>query len=147
MTRTFIFLIAVSVQSICLASTADIPLSHRKALQDISRFDQISATDRLPVPVLALCLDVNGRLAEPDNKWEPTDVIIDSTLPRHRLIWAVAGGGYYVVHYESGGRGHSYHILVAKQAEGEPQLVWHGTDGRFENFEIFLDTLRRSNRP
>jgi hypothetical protein len=64
------------------------------------------------------------------------------------LIWAVTDGDYYVVRYESGGVGHSFHILVARLKEGEsmPSFIWRG-DGRriqgpLKDYSAFLGVMR-----
>ena len=72
------------------------------------------------------------------------DAITDSSLPRKRLVWAVTNDKYYVVHYERGGRGHSFHILVAKlkMEEAKPELVWRGASFQLKDFKAFLDALK-----
>ncbi|MFA6356592.1 MAG: hypothetical protein WCY23_05730, partial [Candidatus Omnitrophota bacterium] len=77
---------AVAIQIPCYAEVTKLSAEHRKALQDFSRFHEIRATKDLPPAVVALCADESGRLAEPGQKWEITDVITDVTLPRKRLI-------------------------------------------------------------
>ena len=138
------FLLAVVIQSLCFADVGKLPAEHRKALEDSSRFHEVLATTNLPPAVLALCADERGRLAEPGQKWEATDVITDASLPRKRLIWGAVSGDYYVVHYERGGRGHSFHVLVATLAkqEAKPKVVWRGVGGRLKDFSAFLDALR-----
>ncbi len=64
---------------------------------------------------------------------------MDATLPGERLIWAVVGGDYYVVHYERGGIAQTFHILVAKLAKSEakPKLVWCVIGRPFNNYAAF----------
>ena len=135
---------AVAIQSLCFADVTKLAAEHRKVLEDSSRFREVPATTNLPPAVVALCADEGGRLAEPGQKWEATDVITDSSLPRKRLVWATVAGDYYVVHYERGGRGHSFHILVATLAKGDPKpkIVWRGVGGRLKNYSAFLEALR-----
>ena len=144
MTRFVHFLLAVmAVQIICCADVTKLPAGDQKVLNDVSRFHEIHAATNLPPAVFALCADSSGRLAEPGGKWEATDAILDATLPRKRLIWAVTDGDYYVVHYERGGRGHSFHILVAKLKAGDskPSFVWRGVGGKLKDFRAFLDAV------
>ena len=68
----------------------------RKVLQDSSRFHEVHSTSDLPPVIVALWS--GGKLAEPGQNWNATDVITDPTLPGKRLIWAAVGGEYYVVH-------------------------------------------------
>ena len=84
-----------------------------------------STKDLLPA-VVALCVDDKGRLADPGQNWNATDALTDPTLPWKRLVWAVVGNDYYVVHYERGGIDHSFHILVAKLAKNDekPKIIW-----------------------
>ena len=77
-------------------------------------------------------------------KWEAADVISDPTLPRKRLIWGATDGENYVVHYERGGRAHSFHVLVAsfKKGDTKPKQTWRGIGDRLKDYAAFLDALR-----
>jgi hypothetical protein len=144
MTRIAYSLLAVMMlQSACYADVTKLPAADRRALREISRFHRISSTMKLPRGVFALCADRKGRLAEPAQKLEATDVITDEKLPTKRLIWAVSDGDYYVVHYERGGYAHSFHVLVARLPGGgsKPSFVWRGVGGRLKDFRAFLDAL------
>jgi hypothetical protein len=135
-------LTALAVQSICHADVTKLPAEHRKSLQEISRFYEVHAVTNLPPAVVALCADHNGRIAEPGQKWQVTDVITDDTFPRKRLIWAATDGDYYVVHYESGGIGHSFHALVARlKGDDNPSFMWHGVGRQLNDFRAFLDAV------
>ena len=135
-------LVALAVYGVCRADVAKLPADAEKALRDVSRFHEIHSTAKLPAAVFALCADGNGRLAEPGQKWEATDVITDEKLPTKRLIWAFTDGELYVVHYERGGYGHSFHILVARLKE--PKLVWYGTGiaSALKDYSAFLEALQ-----
>src|SRR5947199_2318055 len=74
-------LFAVAIQSLCCADVTKLSTDDRKALQDSERFREIHSTSDLPRPIVALC---GGKLAEPGGKWNPTDSIIDPTLPGKR---------------------------------------------------------------
>ena len=113
-------------------------------MQDASLFHEVRVTNDLPPAIVALCADDKGRLAEPGQKWTATDFVRDATVPRKRLIWWGVAGTYYVVHYERGGRGHSFHVLVATFTKGDanPKVVWHGVGDRLKNYAAFLDALR-----
>ena len=130
----------------CLADVTKLPTEHRKVLQNASRFHEIHTITNLPASVVALCADHNGRLAEPGQKWEPTDVIRDPNLPRKRLVWAARGDNYYVIHYESGGRAHGYHIVIAKVEAGhdKPSFLWHAVGEQLRDYKAFLDALEHN---
>jgi len=136
-------LFALAIQSLSCADVTKLPAEDRRVLQDSWRFHEVHSTSNLPPAVVALCAE-DGRLAEPGQKWNATDVITDATLPGKRLIWAATGGDYYVVHYERGGLAHSYYILVAKltNTPAKPKLVWSAMGGPFNNYAAFLDALR-----
>lgn len=137
------FLGALAIQPLCYADVTKLSAEHRKVLEDSPRFREIQSTASLPPGVVALCADVNGRLAEPGQRWEATDVITDSKLPRKRLIWAAMRGEYYVVHYERGGVGHSFHILLATLEGGnKARVLWHAVGDQLKDFPAFLDALR-----
>jgi hypothetical protein len=137
-------LCAVAIQSLCSADVIKLPAQDRRALQDASRFHEIHSTRDLPPPIVALCAGDKNNLAEPGGKWNPTDVVVDTTLPSKRLIWAAVGGDFYVVHYERSGIAHTFHILVANLAKNDvkPKVVWSAVGGPFKDYTAFLDGLR-----
>jgi len=133
MTRLILaFLAFAALPSFCCAddetNVTRIPPEYRKVLVDASRFREVHAATNLPSAVFSLCADGSGRLAEPGQKWEVTDVIIDHRLPRSRLIWAATDGDYYVVHFERGGIGHEFVVLIAtvKPDTTKPTIIWQG---------------------
>jgi len=134
---------AVAVQTFCYADVTKLSAEHRKALQDSSRFHEVRTTTNLPRAVVAVCADDNGRLAEPGQNWEPTDVIIDSRLPRKRLIWAATDGEYFVIHYERGGIAHSFHVLIAelKHSNTNSRVIWRGVGRQLKDYKAFLAAL------
>jgi hypothetical protein len=138
-------LFAATIQSWCGADVTKLPLEDRKALLAASRFHEIHSTSNLPPAILALCDGGgDGKLAEPGQKWNATDAILDPTLPGKRLIWAAVGGEYYVVHYERGGIAHTFHILVAKLTKGDakPKVAWGAVGRPLKDYAAFLDALR-----
>jgi hypothetical protein len=102
-----------------------------QALQDSPRFHKVHSTNDLPAAIVTLCAE-DGRLAEPGQKWNATDAIMDPTLAGKRLIWAAIGGPYYIVHYERGGIAHTFHVLVAKltKNDAKPKVVWRAVEVR-----------------
>ncbi len=73
----------------------------------------------------------------------PPDAIIDSKLPRKRLIWPATDGEYFVVHYERGGIAHSFHILVAelKHSNTNSRVIWRGVGRQLKDYKAFLAAL------
>jgi hypothetical protein len=140
----FYVLLGVAVQGLCYADITKLSSEDRKALQDSPRFHEVHSGRDLPPAVVALCVDDNGKLADPGQNWNATDAVTDPTLPWKRLIWAAVGGDYYVVHYERGGIAHSFHVLVAKltKADGKPKIIWQAVGRQLKDYSAFLDALR-----
>jgi hypothetical protein len=138
-----LLLTLAATQAVCCAGVTKLRAEDRKVLEDAARFREVHTSTNLPALVRLFCADGNGRLAEPGQKWQVTDVIKDKALPRKRLIWAATEGGLYVVHYESGGIGHGYHVLVArlKQQDTKAEVVWHAVGKRLKDYRAFLDAL------
>jgi hypothetical protein len=134
-------LFAIAIPSLCCADVTKLPAEDRQLLQNSNRFREVHSTSDLPPAIVALC---GSKVADPGQKWNATDAIIDPTLPGRRLIWAAVGGEYYVVHYERGGIAHTYHISVAKlaKADSKPKEVWSAMGGPFKDYAAFLDGLR-----
>jgi hypothetical protein len=126
-------------------STPEIAISSNdlEVLEDASHFHEVYTTANLPLSIVSLCTDRNGKLAEPSQQWNGTDVIYPN-LPFNRFIWAATNGEYYVVHYERGGFLGSAHILIVvlKQNHAGPKIVWRGTGQWLKNYEAFLTALQ-----
>jgi hypothetical protein len=137
-------LFAAAIQSLCYADVTKLSVKDRRALENASRFREVHAISNLPPTVVALCTGDNGKIADPGQKWNATDAIIDPTLPGKRLIWATDGDDYYVVHYERGGIAHTFHILVAKlpNDNAKAKVVWRAVGGPFKDYAAFLTALR-----
>jgi hypothetical protein len=136
---------ALAIPTLGLAAVTKLPAEQRKVLQDATRFQAINSTKALPRAIVALCADHDGKLADPGQKWQVTDVVMERGLPSKRLVWAAVSGEYYVVHYEGGGIGHSYHVLVVTLPEGanKPAVIWHGTgSGPLKDYAEFLAALK-----
>ena len=112
--RKFLFLIWLAVmmligmvfQGRCRAEGVKLSEEDRKALQQVGNFQEVGAVTNLPPAITAPCVGEKGKLARAGGgKWNATDLVTDESVPMHRLIWAMKGGNYYVVHFEAGGRG------------------------------------------
>ena len=111
----------------CFAKVAPcLSAEDRLPAVDSPQFREVRTTASLPKAIIALCADDSGRLAEPGRRWEATDDISNKSLPSHRLIWAAVADGVFIVHYESGGYAHSFHVLLATLDPGEtkPRVTW-----------------------
>ena len=137
-------LLIATIQSLCYADVTKLPAEDRRVLLDASHFHDVHSTKDLPPAVVALCVDDNGRLAEPGQNWNATCVITDPSLPGKRLIWAAVGGEYYVVHYERGGIAYSFHILVAKltKNDAKPKVIWQAGGGPLKDYAAFVEASR-----
>jgi len=119
--------------------------SHRELLEHITLFRPVKSKSEIPSAVLALCADSNGRLADIGGRWEATDLITNNKLPQKRLIWAAVYQNYYLVHYERGGRGHSFHILLAQAEGGEKaDALWRAVGDRYSDILAFTKALRNN---
>jgi hypothetical protein len=143
MKRAALLLLAVvMLQAPAHARTIRLSPPDHKVLENFSDYRQITNVSDLPPELVTCCADSNGHLANPGQKWEATDVITDKKLPHKRLIWAANKGDYYVVHYESGGYTHNYHVLVAICPQHEtPVVVWHAVGDQLSDYNAFLVAL------
>ncbi len=91
-----------------------------------------------------ICHQWLSRFARTTKEREATDFVTDDKLPSKRLIWAATDGERYVVHYERGGRAHSFHVLVATltTADTNPRVVWRGVGSHLKDYSAFLAALQ-----
>jgi len=66
-------------------------------------------------------------LANPGEKYQATDVMTRHKLSLRRMVIAGNCSGYWFIHYERGGIGHSYALVFfAPSSKGEMAFVWGG---------------------
>jgi hypothetical protein len=66
-------------------------------------------------------------MANPGQRFEATDIIRDSSVPRERLIFAGVLNDKCFVHYEQGGRAHSYILAFFNVASTSGlKMLWRG---------------------
>jgi hypothetical protein len=98
----------------------------------------------LPAPVRQAFTDptnLRPLMANPDDKFEVGDVILDPSLPRKRLILAGVSGWRCFVHYVQGGRGVSYPVEFFDSAPDRSVLkIWKGN---CKNPATNIEELRR----
>ena len=94
-------------------------------------FTVVSGTEAIPPNVKQAFSTVTGEssfeLANPGQKYRATDIVDDRKFPLRRLIFAGVKADKWFIHYERGGRGHGYYVLVFKvDPEGRIQFLWGG---------------------
>ena len=86
--------------------------------------------ETLPASFIRLVTEQNGSrfvMADPGEVFEATDVISDASRPRRRLIFAGTADNRFFIHYEQGGRGHSYIIeFFVLASTNTPEPKWRG---------------------
>jgi hypothetical protein len=93
-------------------------------------FEIIRRVEALPRPVLAAFTEQGGSrivMANPGKNFEVTDVIYDASVPHKRLIFAGVSGNRCFVHYEQGGRAHSFVLaFFTLTSAHEMKPLWQG---------------------
>ncbi|HLJ88365.1 MAG TPA: hypothetical protein VKZ53_16210 [Candidatus Angelobacter sp.] len=95
------------------------------------QFTIVTSTQALPEPIqqafAVITREPRFLLADPGQRYQVTDVILDPGLPFRRLVFAGVSGGKWFLHYEQGGIGHSYKVVVLSlQSEGQVEFLWGG---------------------
>lgn len=97
---------------------------------------------QLPPPVLQSYTERGGSrfvMANPGKRFEATDYILDSSVPRKRLIFAAVSPDKCIVSYEQGGYAHTFDIALFRLNFNKAEPVWQGFCDAKD-----LDTLRKS---
>ena len=93
-------------------------------------FTVIDKMRALPLAILGNYMEVNGNrltMADPGRKFRAGDVVYDASMPRRRLIFAGVQSPKCFVHYEQGGRGHSFVLAFFNlSAVNGTKPVWVG---------------------
>ncbi|MEQ1749222.1 MAG: hypothetical protein ABL974_07350 [Prosthecobacter sp.] len=139
-----LFLLLIACLQVTLAKTINMPVELRTILGNAAAPPEVRSIAQLPKVIVSLCADEKGRMANPGQKWQATDVVDEDGLPWKRLIWAAIIDEHYVVHYERGGNGHSLrHFVIAhlKNASTKANVVWHGVGDEMKDYQTFLKAL------
>ncbi len=144
-TLMFCFLAMALVQSPCFADATKLNPKIRQALLDAARFHEVRSRAELPGGVVAFLGSGGVGIADPGESWQIGCVGDDST-PKTLLIWAAIAGELCVVHYESGGIVHSFHILVATFQKGDTRATveWSSVTKPFKDYGEFAAALQTS---
>jgi hypothetical protein len=91
----------------------------------------VKSVDRLPDGLKAAFCRLAGlrefNMANPGEKYQEADVIVEPGLPFQRLLFAGISSDKYFLHYETGGIGHSYHVAVfSVDSERNVKFLWGG---------------------
>ena len=103
-------------------------VSARSALEHPDGFTQVNRVKDIPKEVLRVVAEASHdpkfRLADPGQDWQETDVVVKPGLPRRRLVFAASSPQYWLLHYERGGIGHDYHLVLVQVQPGANRIVW-----------------------
>jgi len=109
------------------------------------QFTLVVSTQAMPEPLkkafTVVTREQEFELANPGQKYQATDVIEEGHLTSRRFIFGGANGDKWFIHYEHGGIGHSYAVVVfAKTTQGGWEFLWGGV--AFQRAKD-LDDLRK----
>lgn len=98
-------------------------------------FALITSTDELPQSIKNAFATITGNkpfaLADPGKKYQMTDVVTEPGLPHRRLIFAGSYKNRWFLHYERGGIGHDYAVMVLNSdPNNSVHFVWGGVSFR-----------------
>jgi hypothetical protein len=96
----------------------------------------VSKTEAIPTNVKQAFSKISRQpsfaMANPGQRFQATDVVLDRTLPFRRLVFAGVQDDRWFVHYEKGGYAHGYYVVAFKvDPHGDAHFVWgcSGVDG------------------
>ncbi len=134
----------------CSGKVTRLSAADRLRVEHPATIAMLRSMKELPPSVVKACASVSSEhsflLADPSQRFQVTDALGpgEERLPRRRLIWAAKIPGYYVVHYESGGIAHSYHLLLvaSDRTDNAARVVWAAAAVPLRDYEEFLRTLK-----
>jgi hypothetical protein len=120
-------LLLLCAPALASAKVTQLPADARAILHRPDQFQEVRAKAKLPASILEL-LGGDAQIADPGQPWQVTDVVESPPRPWQRLDWAAVAGDLYLVHYEHGGIGHSFELVLARWKKGDAraQVLWHG---------------------
>jgi len=108
-------------------------------------FEFVSKVKDLPdyvkVSFIKITHDSTFLMANPGEEFQVTDAIEKKGLPHRRLIVAGMSTDHCFLHYEMGGIGHGYYVVLFRLNKRKARFVWGGTT--WEAYRT-LDSLRKA---
>lgn len=108
-------------------------------------FERVSDVKDLPEHVKVsfnkITHDSTFLMANPGEEFQVTDVIEKEGLPDRRLIFAGISTDHCFLHYEMGGIGHAYYVVLFRLKEDKARFVWGAS--AWEGYQT-LDSLRKA---
>ena len=133
----------VATAMIAAAAATRLSDEDRKALANLV---EVRRVDAVPAGVwtafAAASADHSSSMANPGEKWQATDVIMEKGLPWRRLIFAGVSDQYCLLHYERGGIAHSFHLMLFRRDGDEWRLVWRAASGHIEKLSDVAAALQ-----
>ena len=132
----FVVAVASAFLATCAAADGQAPppllLSEtvRSHVRD-ERFQIVTSVRGLPLGVRDAMQELFGgptlAIAEPDDRFQVTDAIIEPNLPFRRLRLAGCSTDHCIVYYERGGIAHSWHAALFRWTPEATRFEWGGT--------------------
>jgi hypothetical protein len=93
------------------------------------QFRVISKTEDIPANVKQAFSKITRQpsfvMANPGQKFQATDFVLDRTLPWRRLVFSGVQDNNWFVHYERGGIAHSYYVVAfTADPRGDANFIW-----------------------
>jgi len=112
------------------AEATHLSADDRKILTTPGALVEVRRTDQVPAAVWTAfgnaTADHASTMANPGEKWQATDYILEGNLPWRRLIFAGTSERYVLLHYERGGIAISFHLVLFQIDGDEARKVWSG---------------------
>jgi hypothetical protein len=125
----------------------NLSLADRTHLLEVDQFTASRSVDAIPATVrTAFAIGVKDStfaMANPEQDYQEGDVIVQGGLPWRRLIFSARSADHCLIHYEMGGRGHSYHVVLFKMSRREASVTWRATStGPLSGVEALRDAIK-----
>jgi len=140
---TFVF---ASISATTLAQVTKLAAGDREKLLKATDAPLVTTMHEIPAEVIKACAAASSgggfELADAGKPFQVTDVITDEKLPGKRLDWAARIPGYMIVHYETGGIAHAYHVMVvALEPDKKAHVVWAAMAKPMKSYAEFRAAL------
>jgi hypothetical protein len=147
-------LAVIAAQFACVVSTGAgvtrLASSDREALEQTKNVELVYTTGAIPTAVRDACATVISDhrfwMADAGKPFNVTDVGPDDRIPSRRLIWAARLPERFLLHYESGGIAHGFHLILVRFTGSSAHVVWRAATTDYKDYALFLQALKQ-NKP
>ena len=139
-----VLILTIICGSIAFGGVKRLSSYDKKHLLEKDTFEVVVSTKEIPATVQnrfsMTCRESTFSMANPGEEYQETDVVENDSLPSRRLVFAARSTDHFLIHFEKGGFGHSYIVVLFRLTDTSVRFVW-GASCEGASFKDMLELI------